>query len=454
MSQQGLVLLAVLTTSFVVPFMGSAINLAIPAIGQAFHVSPASLSWVVSIYILGSVAILLPMGRLADILGRKRIYTIGVFLMALFTLLCGFAWSVESLLLFRLGQGLASSMLFSTGMAMIISVHKPSERGKVIGWSAAATYIGLSLGPMVGGFITHYWNWQSIFFFTTAILVFMSLTAIKCVKEEWHGAKGESFDWKGSFCYVILSPAILYGLSALFSNALAVWWLVLGFGLLIYFVYRQAHMAEPLFDVRLFRGNTVFAMSNLAAMINYSATFAISFSLSLYLQVIRGLEASAAGLILLIQPVLMALFSPIAGALSDKIEPRIVASIGMAMNTVGLVMFAFLSEATPYWLICIIFAVIGLGFALFSSPNNNAIMGAVQPQFYGVAASALSTMRLVGQAMSMAIVTAVFSLYTIDPFETGYLTSLLNGIYVAFGIFAALCALGVLASLARGNRAQ
>lgn len=454
MPQQRLILMAVLTTSFVVPFMGSAINLAIPAIGQTFHVNPASLSWVVSIYILGSVAILLPMGRLADILGRKRIYTVGVTWMALFTFFCGFAWSVESLLVFRLGQGLASSMLFSTGMAMIISVHKPSERGKVIGWSAAATYIGLSMGPMVGGFITHYWNWQSIFFFTSAILVLFSLTAIKYVKEEWHGAKGESFDWKGSLCYLVLSPAILYGLSALFSHSMAVWWLALGIGLLLYFIYRQLHMAEPLFDVRLFRGNTVFAMSNLAAMINYSATFAISFSLSLYLQIIRGLDASTAGLILLIQPVLMAVFSPIAGALSDKIEPRVVASIGMMMNTVGLIVFAYLSEETPYWLICIVFAVIGLGFALFSSPNNNAIMGSVQPQYYGVAASALSTMRLVGQAMSMAIVTAVFSLYTLDPSDAKYLTSLLNGIYISFGIFAALCALGVLASLARGNRAQ
>lgn len=454
MPQQRLILMAVLTTSFVVPFMGSAINLAIPAIGQTFHVNPASLSWVVSIYILGSVAILLPMGRLADILGRKRIYTVGVTWMALFTFFCGFAWSVESLLVFRLGQGLASSMLFSTGMAMIISVHKPSERGKVIGWSAAATYIGLSMGPMVGGFITHYWNWQSIFFFTSAILVLFSLTAIKYVKEEWHGAKGESFDWKGSLCYLVLSPAILYGLSALFSHSMAGWWLALGIGLLLYFIYRQLHMAEPLFDVRLFRGNTVFAMSNLAAMINYSATFAISFSLSLYLQIIRGLDASTAGLILLIQPVLMAVFSPIAGALSDKIEPRVVASIGMMMNTVGLIVFAYLSEETPYWLICIVFAVIGLGFALFSSPNNNAIMGSVQPQYYGVAASALSTMRLVGQAMSMAIVTAVFSLYTLDPSDAKYLTSLLNGIYISFGIFAALCALGVLASLARGNRAQ
>ncbi len=454
MAEKKLVLMAVLATSFVVPFMGSAINLAVPAMGDTFGVNPASLSWVVSSYILASVSILLPIGRIADIKGRKRIYTLGVFFMAIFTCLCSFSWSVESLILFRIGQGLASSMLFSTGMAMIISVHEKNERGKVIGLSAASTYIGLSLGPMLGGVITHYFGWHMIFHVTTFILLVISLPAIKYVKMEWYGEKDAYFDKKGSLYYVIASPAVLYGFSALFSNPAAIYYLIVGIIFLFLFIRYQMRCAEPIFDVNLFKGNTIFAMSNLAAMINYSATFAIGFVLSLYLQVIRGLDSYHAGLILLIQPVLMAMFSPMAGSLSDRIDPRIVASIGMGLNAIGLGIFIFLGMDTPYWILCIVFVIIGIGFALFSSPNNNAIMGAVSPQYYGVAASALSCMRLVGQAMSIAIVTAVFSIYTLDVQDSRYLEELLYGTKIAFVIFTILCTLGVGASLARGKQNQ
>ncbi|MBP2632789.1 MAG: major facilitator superfamily 1 [Firmicutes bacterium] len=451
MSQARLVFLAVLTTSFIGPFMGSAINLAIPAMGETFGANANVLSWVVTAYLLGSVMMMLPIGRLADIIGRKKVYTIGVILLIVFTLCAGFSESVEQLILFRLIQGMATAMIFSTGMAMIISVHKSSERGSVIGYSAAATYIGLSLGPMLGGMMTYYIGWRSIFFITATVLA-GSLLAILKVTEEWYGAQGEAFDLRGGICYMIASPAILYGCSTIVTVDYARYLFVGGLLLLAVFVKRQLNCPSPIFDIKLFHGNTVFAMSNIAAMINYSATFAIGFILSLYLQLIRGLDAPIAGVILLIQPIIMALFSPKAGALSDKIEPRIVASIGMGLTTAGLIFFAFLKKDTPIELIAINFILIGLGFALFSSPNNNAIMGAVTPKYYGVAASALSVMRLVGQAISMAIVTFILSVYAIDTMSPEYLTNLLYGFNRIFLIFALLCAIGTMASLARGER--
>lgn len=451
MSQARLVFWAVLISSFIGPFMGSAINLAIPAMGETFGANANVLSWVVTAYLLGSVMVMLPIGRLADIIGRKKVYTIGVSLLIVFTLCAGFSNSVELLIVFRLIQGMATAMIFSTGMAMIISVHKSSERGRVIGYSAASTYIGLSLGPMLGGMMTYYISWRSIFFITAVVLA-GSLLAIVKVPEEWYGAQGERFDLLGAICYMIASPAILYGCSTIVTVEYAKYLFVGGLVLLIMFVKRQLYCPSPIFDIKLFYGNTVFAMSNIAAMINYSATFAISFILSLYLQLIRGLDAPMAGVILLIQPVTMALFSPKSGALSDKIEPRIVASIGMGLTTIGLIVFAFLKNDTPIEFIAINFILIGLGFALFSSPNNNAIMGAVTPKYYGVAASALSVMRLIGQAISMAIVTFILSVYAIDTMSPEYLTNLSNGFNRTFLIFAILCAIGTLASLARGER--
>lgn len=451
MSESKLVFLAVLNTSFIGPFMGSAINLAIPAMGETFAVSANVLSWVVTAYLLGSVMVMLPIGRLADIMGRKKIYTIGVVFFILFTLLSGFAGSVEFLIICRWIQGMATAMIFSTGMAMIISVHKPEERGRVIGYSAAATYIGLSLGPMLGGIMTHFMGWRSIFFIT-AIVLGMSLWLILRVEKEWYGAQGETFDILGTVYYGIASPGILYGCSTIATNHYAKFILI---GCLLLgglFVKRQMKYDSPIFDVKMFRGNTVFAMSNLAAMINYSATFAIGFILSLYLQLIRGFDAPMAGIILLIQPIVMAIFSPKAGALSDKMEPRIVASIGMGLNTIGLIFLAFLQQDTSLVWIGLDLMLIGLGFALFSSPNNNAIMGAVTPKYYGVAASALSAMRLSGQAVSMAIVTFMLSIYAMDTLSPDYLIHMLDSFQQIFIIFAFLCLLGVAASMARGDR--
>lgn len=451
LSQAMLVFLAVLNTSFIGPFMGSAVNLAIPAIGIEFGVMATHLSWVVSAYLLGSVAILLPVGKLADIYGRKKVYLIGVSSLIVCTVLAGISQTVWILIVCRFLQGMATAMIFSTGMTMIISVHQPNERGKVIGYSAAATYIGLSLGPMLGGMITHYIGWRGIFFLTAFVLVF-SLGMIMKVKEEWYGARGESFDYWGSLYYLIAGLGILYGCSRLANDSMAVYILAIGLCFLGLFLWQQNRSDFPLLDLKLFKENTVFAMSNLAAMINYSATFAIGFSLSLYLQLIRGFDAPTAGLVLLIQPCVMALFSPKAGALSDRVQPRIVASIGMALNAIGLLAFTILDQNTPIWQIGVIFAIIGLGFALFSSPNNNAIMGAVSPNYYGVAASVLSVMRLIGQAMSMAIVTLILSMYTADAVSSNYLDDLLRGFSITFFIFAVLCVIGVAASLARGKR--
>lgn len=445
MSEARWIFFAALSTSFIGPFMGSAVNLAVPAIGGEFGAPVGSLGWIVTAYLLGSAVVLLPVGRLADIVGRKKVYTYGVALFLLGNLAATLAASMEAFIVCRLFQGVATAMIFGTGMAMIVSVHAPKERGKVIGYSAAATYIGLSVGPMLGGFITEAVGWRGIFYLTGLGLVF-SLFAVSRVRQEWYGARGEAFDWRGALLYIGASGLLLYGCSTFAQSAAAKLLLAVGGALLVWFVRSQTRCAAPLVDMRLLRENTVFAMSSLAAMINYSATFAIGFVLSLYLQLIRGMDASAAGLILLVQPALMAVFSPAAGALSDRLEPRVVASVGMALNAAGLFFFAFLQADTPIWLVGVNVALIGLGFALFSSPNNNTIMGAVEAKYYGIAASILSAMRLIGQALSMAVVTAVMAHYGTSAGQ------MLAGFDAAFGIFAALCSGGIWASLARGKR--
>ncbi|MPL69351.1 Riboflavin transporter RibZ [bioreactor metagenome] len=446
------VLVVVMITSFLAPFMGSAINLAIPAIGAEFSGGTLFLSWIVSGYLLASAAFLLPCGRLADIIGRKKILLIGIILFACFSLLSGLAWSMESIIVFRVGQGMATSMIFSTGMAILTSVYPPHKRGHAMGITASATYIGLSLGPVLGGFMNYYLGWRSIFFFSALAGVTAALIAAYRLKGEWADAKDETFDWLGSACYMIAITAVLYGLSSLSNTVWGKYSLVFGLVLLALFIVYESKQDYPIFRVELFRHNTVFAFSNLAAMINYSATFAVGFLVSLLLQVVMEYDSHVAGFILLAQPLMMAAFSPFAGSLSDRIQPRIVASLGMGLSTLGLFIFTWITPATSSWLIMINLAFIGLGFALFSSPNTNALMGSVEKRFYGIASSSLATSRLTGQAVSMAIVTLLLSVYVGDvSLGQHHTDQLIEGFRMTFLVFTVLCTAGIFASLARGK---
>ncbi|MFZ5641966.1 MAG: MFS transporter [Bacillota bacterium] len=438
--------------SFLTPFMGSAVNLAIPSIGHQFSSSAILLSWVVTGFILASAAFLVPFGRLADIVGRKKIFLTGITAFSLSSLLCGLAWSVESLILFRVLQGAGSAMIFGTGMAMVTSVYPPQERGKVLGLNVATVYVGLSLGPVLGGFMNHNLGWQSIFYLSFVIGVIVVLFTILKLKGEWAGAGGEKYDLAGAALYSLGLLLIMYGISSVSSHVWAWYVLLAGLGVLALFVRYELGVGHPVLNMRLFTGNITFAFSNLAAFINYSATFAVGFLLSLHLQVVKGYNSQEAGFVLLSQPVLMALLSPIAGRLSDRVEPRVLSSWGMALTTVGLLFFCFLSGNTPLWLIIIVLALLGTGFALFSSPNSNAVMGSVEKRFYGVASSTLGTMRLTGQAVSMAVVTMVIAmnvgnveLKQADPYL------LVKGARAAFVIFTVLCFCGIFASLKRGN---
>jgi predicted MFS family arabinose efflux permease len=279
----------------------------------------------------------------------------------------------------------------------------------------------------------------------------LSFAAVSKVSDEWYGDRQEKLDYFGSFLYCAASSMVLYGLSAYAEHPMVKYIFFGGVILFGIFLLEQSRASNPLLEMDLFH-NTIFTMSNLAAMIHYSSTFALGFLLSLYLQLIRGFDASTAGLFLLLQPSMMALFSPKAGALSDRLQPRLVATSGMVMTAIGLAAFSFLTAVSPIWQIAVNLLFIGIGFAFFSSPNSNAIMGAVEPRQYGVAASVLSVMRLGGQAISMAIVTVLLSVYTVDAMSPEYLSSLLAAFHKIFEVLAVSCALGVAASLARGKR--
>lgn len=444
-------LVIAILSSFITPFMGSSINLALPALAKEFSIDAVILTWIPTAYLLASAVCLVPFGRLADLYGRKRVFGFGIVAFTLSSLLCALASSAFQLIVFRIFQGIGSAMIFATGLAILTSVYAPHERGKVLGISVAAVYTGLSLGPVLGGLLTQHFTWRSVFLANLPFGVAIVVLVLWRLDEEWAEAKGEAFDLRGSIIYGSGLTGLICGLSLL-PSAESLFLLIFGAGGLFAFVTWETRTKSPVFPVDLFTTNRVFAFSSLAAFINYSATFAVAFLLSLYLQHIKGLNPRDAGLILISQPLVMAACSPVAGWLSDKIEPRIVATAGMLLTTMGLVLFIFLNQDSSIPFLLTGLVILGIGFGLFSSPNTNAIMGSVEKRFYGLASGAVGTMRLLGMMISMGMATVVFALLIgrVEISETNH-PALIISIRILFFLFSTLCFGGIFASMVRGR---
>jgi EmrB/QacA subfamily drug resistance transporter len=437
--------------SFLTPFMGSAVNLALPSIGDEFSLNAVTLNWIVSSYMLTTSILLLPAGRAGDILGRRRIFTAGMVVFTISMLLLTFTPGIRWLIGIRILQGVGGAMMFGTNMAILTSVFPPGERGKAMGINVTAVYAGLASGPFLGGLLTRYLGWRSIFAFLIPMGIISLILIRTRMKKEWADARGESFDWKGSVVYGLAMAALMYGFSRLPSPG---GWIITGTGLLLMplFIMREKRAVHPLFDITLISRNRVFAFSSLAALIHYAATSAIGFFLSLFLQYIKDLGPRDAGFVLMSWPVTMALISPLAGKLSDHHNPGVLASIGMAISTAGLIMLCFLNEQTSVIFIIAVLLIMGAGFSLFSSPNSNAIMSSVEKRQLGNASGMLGTMRNVGQTFSMAIALMLLALYMgQEKISPANYPQLMSSMKSAFIVFAVLCFAGVFASLARNK---
>ena len=441
-------------SSFIMPFMISSVNVAMPDIQESFldkGIDAILLSWVATSYLLAAGVSLVPAGRLADIVGRKKILAIGFVLFAVSSLCSFFSPSIYVLLLFRGLQGLGGGMIFGTGMAILTSVFPPQNRGRVLGLAVSSVYVGLSTGPFAGGLLAHYFGWRSLFLVVFFFGLIPLLVVTVFLKGEWADAAGERYDLVSAILYVPTLIAIIYGFSIL-PQTIGIVMLIGGCIGLVFFIIRQKRLEEPLLQVNLYIKNRPFALSNAAALIHYSATFGLMFLLSLYLQYIHGLDSRAAGTILIAQPVMMALFSPVAGRLSDKVEPRLISSVGMGITAAGLFYFSFLGPSTSVSAIIAALMILGFGFALFSSPNMNAIMGSVERRYLGIASGSAGTMRVLGQMFSMGIVTLVLSIFIGEQAITREIfPQLLMSVRWTFTIFTMLCLIGILASLARGT---
>jgi EmrB/QacA subfamily drug resistance transporter len=450
-SRQKTALSIAVLSSFLTPFMGSSLNIALPSMGREFSMNAVLISWVATAYLLSAAILLIPFGKLADMYGRKRIFLSGMIIFTFSSLLGALATSGTIMLLSRIIQGIGSTMIFGTAMAILTAVFPPGERGKAIGLNSASVYLGLSLGPFIGGLLTEHFGWRSIFWIMVPLGILTIYLVARHLKGEWADDKRQRFDWGGTLLYALALVGIMLGFSEL-GNGLGI--LILGAGLLLlgFFLFFESRIENPILNIKIFKSNKVFSYSNLAALINYSATFALIFMLSLYLQYVRGFSPQRSGLIIFTQPLVMTLISPISGRLSDRFEPRLIATWGMSVCTAGLAIFAFLQPDTSILFIILNLMLLGFGFALFSSPNTNAVMSSVDKKDLGIASAMLGTMRLTGQMLSMGIAMLLLSIFVgKEKITTTNQALFMHALQAAFMIFTILCFGGIFASFARGT---
>lgn len=452
--------------SMMAPLDSTIVSVSLPVMSSDLRMSSETAIWIPTAYLVSLAVLLLTVGRLSDIKGRKNIFIIGFGIFVLGSLLCSVSQDGEQMIVFRVLQGIGAACIGATATAIITDTFPAKERGKALGINAMAVYIGLSLGPALGGLLTGVAGWRSIFWINIPIGIVVMILAWRYVRDTGEIRRDEKLDIPGVLLFSVGLTSLLialtlgeqYGWTTIGIIGLIVLAVV---SLVAFVIVERRKGRAAMLDTSLITGNRLFAAANFSALLNYAAYFSVAFMLSYYMQEILGYSIIYTGLVLLVMPVVMAVLSPISGWASDKIGSRFLASAGMAIIAIGLLFMSALTPASSVIYIAVGLLVIGAGMGLFSSPNTSAVMGCVERKRLGVASGTLSTMRFVGQAVSLAIMGAIIasvagpdfiatltlgtanSAVTAEAFVRG-----MSGVFLAGALIAAV---GTVTSLARGK---
>lgn len=403
------VLISICIALFLVPMSLSAVNMALPAMADALQADAVWLSWIPTATLWGSIVLLLPAGRVADSIGRKPIYLIGVLGFSLASLLVFAVYSVEFLLFVRVLQGLFSSLVFATAMAIIAAVFSCSNRGTALGLTATSVYLGLTCGPLFGGWLTEHLGWRSVFWGPVILAMVALILAVIYIRNDSSAEQQSNpLDWVGSLLFAALSTLLLFGLSGL-PNLYSWLMLIAGIALVFVFIRQQNRCEYPLVRFAVLAANRVMNRSLMASFLMYAAHYPVLFLLSLYLQYLQGLSPSETGQMILLQALIMACLAPLAGRLSDRFEPRLIATAGCLLFSAGFAVLVFLRADSSLNHVIVALVLLGVGFGLFSTPNNNAALGSVPKERLSIASALLNLSRTSGNMFSMAIIMLLMS---------------------------------------------
>lgn len=446
MEKKNLILLICTVLSFFTVFAVNAVMVVVPSIASEFHMSNIVQNWIIIIFLLVVAVLSIPAGQISGKFGLKKVTILSIILFIIISIVTVMVKSSWQFLACRFILGISLSFINVTSMAMVVSAFAPEERGKALGINITGVYIGLSLSPVLGGILNYNLGWRSVVLFGVPFLFVILALLLTKIDDEWITFENVPLDIKGYFAYGIGMVLFMYGFTIL-NTLSGVILTVLGIIILIVFGVIELKQTHPSFDVRFFK-NRKFLSSNFASLSAYLATFAVTTILNYHLQYIKGFDSQSAGMILLVAPLCQVVLAPIAGRLSDKFVPQILAAIGMALGTISLFLFSFLGIETPLEFLIVSMIIYGIGFGLFSPPNTNVIMSSVPPKDTSVASAAVATMRTVGQAMSMGILTLVFAFVMGDvPIVEQYYPLLISSCQMTCLVCVVLCIASVFASL-------
>jgi len=409
-SGKNYLLLTVAGGSFVAPFMVSGLIVAIPTIGYEFSMDPVAQSWLATAFFLAAAMFLIPFGRISDLLGVKRIFSVGIGIFFISALLASLAPNPSVLIAARFLAGMGAAMVFGTSFAILSLSLPEGERGRALGMNIAANLLGFALGFLIGGYLTHYLTWRALFAATLPIdLLVIALLHLK-LPGDYALSKCKGIDLAGTVLCAVMLFFIVVGLSEL-PGLLGISALLIGLITLIAFSFWEMRAPCPIVDVRLFLKNRAFALFNLSILIYFASSFASIFLFSLYLQYIRGFDERSAGVTFAALTLVMAFFVIYAGRLSDRIRPAHIAAVGAAMTSVGLFPLMFISTTTPIELVISESTLLLVGGAFFQPPIVKCVIGSLGRDMYGLGGGLAEMMRLAGQTVSMAVVIVFFTLY-------------------------------------------
>lgn len=438
------ILVAIGTSTFMTALDTSVVNTVLPVIRTDFHSDVAGVQWVVIIYLLVVSGLLLSFGRLGDLRGHKSIFQLGFGIFILSSALCGLAPATGALIAFRGVQALGAAMLAANSPAILTTNFPAEQRGQALGLQATMTYLGLSVAPSLGGWLTDLLSWRAVFYINVPVGLLAFWLSWRFIPQDRPSGTAERFDLPGAALFLVGLVSLLFALNQGhefgWTSPLILGLLAIAIGSLAAFIWLENHRPSPMLDLRLF-SHRVFSASTASAVLNYIALFSVLFLLPFYLLQGRGLSPSQAGLILTAQPLAMAIVAPLSGTLSDRIGTQIPSVIGMAILTAGLIFLARLQPYSGYAQIALALGVVGLGTGIFISPNNSALMGAAPRNRQGIAAATLATARSVGMVLGIGISGAIFTTILAQgqgndnlfrAIQVGFLVA---GLFAALGIF-------------------
>jgi EmrB/QacA subfamily drug resistance transporter len=406
------VLAAIGIGTFVTALSNSVLNAILPLIADAFGTDISAVEWIVTAFLLVQSGLLLTVGRLGDMIGHRRVYLAGLLTFIVSLLLCALAPSVLALIAARILQAAGAAMFVANSSPIVMAVFPPNQRGRVLGIQATTVYVGLATGVPLGGFLADQFGWQSVFLIPIPFATLALLVSWYALRVEATPARRERFDLGGAVLYmaglVVVLLALNRGRSWGWVSELTIVCLTLGAILIAAFVVHERRAPSPMLDLSLF-AQRAFTAPVISSMLNYAAAAGTTFVLPFALIQGRNLSPGQVGLILMSQPIVMAVMAPASGALSDKIGSRIPATIGMAVLSVGLFVLSRMDQSTPVPVLSAGLAVVGLGIGLFTTPNNSAVLGAVGPGRRGVASGILSTARTLGNVLGIAATGAIYA---------------------------------------------